>query len=285
LKIKDILDNRQSFSVELFPPKKTDSFDNIINTLDNLNGLDIDFVSVTYGAGGSSRDNTVKLSKKIKNEYNLEVITHLTCINSKKDEIASLLDEMKENNLENILALRGDIPSEVIYDDYKYASDLIPEIKSLGDFCVGAACYPEKHPEAPSNVYDIKKLKQKTALGCDFLISQLFLDNTMFFNFQERLELADVNTKVLAGIMPVINKAQFERIIQLSGCNVPPKFKKILEKYEHNPSALKDAGIAYAIDQIIDLMCHDVDGIHLYIMNKPENAKRILDNITGLRNA
>lgn len=282
--IKDLFKEKTVMSLEIFPPKSTSPIDTVFNTLEGLKDIKPDFISVTYGAGGSGRSNTAKIASLVKNKYNIEALAHLTCISSSETEIDSILKELKDNNIENILALRGDMPNDLnIKGEFTYAADLINKIKSTGGFSVGAACYPEGHIEATGLVDDLKNLKAKVGSGADFLITQMFFDNELFYSFKEKLELLGVNVPVSAGIMPVINKKQIEKITSLCGASLPLKFKRILWKYESNPEALKQAGIVYATEQIIDLLAEGVDGIHLYTMNKPIVAKKIFESFDSIR--
>jgi len=289
MKIKDMFKQKKpTISFEIFPPKKEYPVDTIYNTIEELSIYKPDFMSVTYGAGGSTKDHTIEIASKIKNHYNIETIAHLTCVTSSKANILKTLDELNNNNIENILALRGDIPNsfkekENWTPEYKYAHELVEEIKNYGDFSIGGACYPEGHIESTNRIQDLKYLKQKTEKGVDFLVTQLFFDNDLFYRFKEDLELLDVKTPVIAGILPVINIKQIKRIQELSGSSLPIKFRKILEKYEHSPKALEEAGIAYAVDQIIDLLSDGIDGIHIYTMNKPYITKKIMKNISTIR--
>lgn len=289
MKIKDLYAKKTVISLEIFPPKQEAPIDTVLDTIDALSDLKPDFISVTYGATGGSKSHTVRIADLIKNKYGIEALAHLTCINSTKEEVEEILDGLKKANVENVLALRGDRPQNVSSDPpekcaYSYASDLIAHIKTVDDFCIGGACYPEVHIEAENCVADLRNLKRKVGVGVDFLITQLFLDNNLFYDFKEKLELMELNVPVSAGIMPVINKKLIERITSLCGATIPPKFRRILDKYEHNPEALKEAGIAYATEQIIDLLSYGVDGIHLYTMNKPEVARKILGQIACIRN-
>ncbi len=288
MKIKEFFKNKPVISLEIFPPKPETPIDTIFDTIDALSDLKPAFMSVTYGAGGSSKANTVKIADAIKNKYNIEALAHLTCIGAKRDEIDNILKQLKEYNIENIMALRGDIPvgsdpASFENAEYKYAKDLISYIKEKDSFCIGAACYPEGHIECPDIVKDLKHLKLKADSGADFLITQLFFDNNLYFSLMEKLDMLDVNLPVSAGIMPVINKKQIERITGLCGASIPPKFKRILDKYGDNPGALKEAGIAYAAEQIIDLLSSGAAGIHLYTMNRPEVARKIIYPITNIR--
>jgi len=289
LKIKDIYETKKTvISLEIFPPKLDSPVETVFKTLDELKDINPDFISVTYGAGGKAKDRTVEIASKIKNEYHIESLAHLTCISSTKDQVHNMFAEMKKNNIENILAMRGDIPENPDFDfpnplQYEHAADLIKEVKAEGEFCIGAACYPEGHVECESKAQDIRYLKQKVEMGADFLISQLFFDNELFYRFMEDIDIAGISVPVSAGIMPVLNKNQIVRMTKLAGCSLPPKFLRILDRYEDNPAALKEAGEAYAIEQIIDLMAWGVRGIHLYTMNKPDTAKRIIGNIENIR--
>lgn len=282
--IKDMFNKKTVMSLEIFPPKTTSPIDTVLNTLEGLKDINPDFISVTYGAAGSGRSNTVKIASLIKNKYNIEALAHLTCISSTETEIDNILKELKDNNIQNILALRGDIPEDSdVKGEFTYANDLVQRIKKTGDFSVGAACYPEGHIEASNLVENLKNLKLKVESGTDFLITQMFFDNGLFYDFREKLDLLGVNIPVTAGIMPVINKKQIEKITSFCGASLPAKFKRILWKYENNPEALKQAGIVYATEQIIDLLAEGVDGIHLYTMNKPIVAKKIFENFDSIR--
>jgi len=289
MKIKEIFETKKTvISLEIFPPKLDSPVETVFKTLDELKDINPDFISVTYGAGGKAKDRTVEIASKIKNEYHIESLAHLTCISSTKKQVKETLDELRRNNLENILAMRGDIPENPDYDfpnplQYEHAADLIKEVKAEGEFCIGAACYPEGHVDCESIVRDIKYLKEKVAVGADFLITQLFFDNERFYRFMDELDIAGISIPVSAGILPVLNKNQILRITKLAGCNIPAKFRRILDRYEDNPAALKEAGEAYAIEQIIDLMAWGARGIHLYTMNKPDTAKRIISNIENIR--
>lgn len=272
------------FSFEIFPPRATSPIDTIYDTLEALKDLKPDYISVTYGAGGNISDNrTIELSSLVKNKYGIESLAHLTCINSTKENIDSIIRELKQRNVKNILALRGDIPKEsTLVGDFKYASELIEYIRQENDLGIAAACYPEGHIDCESLERDVENLKIKVDSGTDFLISQLFFDNNYFYEFLNLVEQQGLNIPIQAGIMPVANKRQIERIISLCGASVPKKFFKIMDKYEHNPQALRDAGIAYATEQIIDLISTGVRGIHLYTMNNPYIARKITENIGSI---
>lgn len=275
--------NKTVFSFEVFPPKKTSPVETILNALEQMKALSPDYISVTYGAGGSNPGKTLEIASKIKNEYNIEALAHLTCINSTKEDVSRVLAGLKENNIENILALRGDIVPDVPpQTDFRYANELCEYIKNQGDFHLAGACYPEVHADAENQVEDIRNLKKKVEAGAEFLISQLFFDNSAFYRFLELTQIAGINVPIEAGIMPVTSKNQIERMVSMCGAGLPAKFSKIMQKYENNPQALRDAGIAYATEQIVDLIANDVDGIHLYTMNNPYVATRIKEAVDNL---
>lgn len=273
-------------SFEIFPPNKNSSIDTILNTLEELKDLSPDFISVTYGAGGSLQDNkTCELSSLVKNKYGIETLAHLTCVNSTGYEIDSILKRLKDNNVENILALRGDVNKESLNSyEYRHATDIIKHIRKDDYFQVSAACYPEGHLEAESLDLDIAYLKDKVNFGAEHLISQLFFDNNLFYNFMDKINKEKIDVPIQAGIMPVINANQIKRILSLCGATFPEKFKKIINKYEHDKVALRDAGIAYAVEQIVDLVSSGVDGIHLYTMNNPYVAKKIVESTKSIIN-
>ncbi|WP_154821413.1 methylenetetrahydrofolate reductase [NAD(P)H] [Clostridium saudiense] len=275
------------FSFEIFPPKMTSSVDTIYKTLEELKDLKPDFISVTYGAGGSLVNNrTTELSSLVKEKYGVEAVAHLTCINSTKEEIDYILNDLKAHGIENILALRGDIPEGgVLKGDFKYAYELISHIKKRGDFNIAAACYPEGHVKGKNLKEDLIHLKLKEESGATHFISQLFFDNNYFYNFLEEKDKLNIKSSIEAGIMPVTNKAQIERLTSLCGVNLPEKFIKIVNKYEYDRVALRDAGIAYAVEQIVDLVSSGVDGIHLYTMNNPYVARKITESISSIINS
>ena len=275
------------FSFEIFPPKTTSSVDTIYKTLEELKDLKPDFISVTYGVGGSLVNNrTTELSSLVKEKYGVEAVAHLTCINSTKEEIDYILNDLKAHGIENILALRGDIPEGgVLKGDFKYAYELISHIKKRGDFNIAAACYPEGHVKGKNLKEDLIHLKLKEESGATHFISQLFFDNNYFYNFLEEKDKLNIKSSIEAGIMPVTNKAQIERLTSLCGVNLPEKFIKIVNKYEYDRVALRDAGIAYAVEQIVDLVSSGVDGIHLYTMNNPYVARKITESISSIINS
>ena len=283
MRIKDIFEKKTVFSFEVFPPKKTSSIDVIYNTLDELRDLRPDFISVTFSAGGSSNNALAcDIASRIK-DSGVTPMIHLPCINYTRDEISSTLDEISKRGIHNILALRGDINPDIPPKrEFRYASDLIEFIKTKGDFDIAGACYPECHPDAGSLEEDILNLKRKVDSGADHLISQLFFDNSSFYEFLWKARAAGINVPIEAGIMPVVNKNQIERMVTTCGASLPKKFVKIMQKFEHNPEALRDAGIAYAVNQIVDLAASGVDGIHLYTMNNAYVARKISEAVSGI---
>lgn len=277
-------ENKPVLSFEIFPPKKEAALQNIDETLAMLCDLNPDFISITFGAGGSTADNkTVEIAKKIKNDYGIEPLVHLTCLQYEKTEIEKILRQLEAEGIENVLALRGDVnPNFPMKNDFKYANELVEFIKSKGDFSISGGCYPETHLEAPDAITDIRNLKKKVDAGVEHLVSQLFFDNEVFYDFYEKTRIEGINTPIDAGVMPVTNRAQIERMVNMCGATLPLKFQRVLQKYENNNEALLDAGMAYTINQIVDLIAHEVDGVHIYTMNNPVVAKRICDGIRNL---
>ena len=284
MRIKDMYkDGSTVLSFEVFPPKKTSPIESVYGALEELCALNPAYISVTYGAGGTAADNTAAIASRIKNGYGVETLAHLTCVNSSRAQVGETLEIFKENGIENILALRGDIvPGLPPQTDFRHADELTEFIKNKGSFYVAGACYPETHPDAPDEVTDIINLKKTVDAGAEFLISQLFFDNQCFYDFQKRCALAGINVPIEAGIMPVINKNQIQRMVSLCGASLPSKFSKIMTRYSDRPEALRDAGIAYAIDQCVDLITNGVSGIHLYTMNNPFVAGKIVEAVGSL---
>ena len=270
---------KASFSFEIFPPRKSDSIDKIYTTLEQLKDLKPDFISVTFGAGGSiNSQNTLDIASLVQDRYKTASIVHLPCIHQNKAQITSILNECKKRGLRKILALRGDvIEGKEKSVDFTYASDLVHFIKEQGDFEIYVACYPEKHNEALNFTEDIHHLKEKVDAGANTLLTQLFFDNEDFYRFKEYCDIANIKAEIKAGIMPIANKRQVLKITSMCKAKIPPKFAKILNKYEHNDKAMIDAGIAYAIDQIVDLLTNGVSGIHLYTMNNAYVAKKVFE--------
>lgn len=284
MKITEILNkNGTVLSFEVFPPKNSDTFESVKKAALDIAALKPDFMSVTYGAGGGTSDYTVDMASDIQNKYGVSTLAHLTCVNSTKEKIKNVVDEIKANNINNIMALRGDIPKDgEVCREYKYASELMTQLKKYGDFCLGGACYPEGHPESPDIQSDIEFLKCKQDCGCDFLTTQMFFDNNVFYSFVEKVRKAGVTLPIVAGIMPVTSAAQIKRIGLLSGGEIPKSFIKIVERFANDPDAMMQAGIAFTTTQIIDLMANGFNAIHIYSMNKPDVAKRVLDNVSDI---
>ncbi|CUQ08226.1 methylenetetrahydrofolate reductase [NAD(P)H] [Clostridium baratii] len=280
MNIRELFDSKRLvLSFEVFPPKNTSPVKTIYKALNELSTLKPDFISVTYGAGGSLINNkTSEISSLIKNVYNIEALAHLTCISSKKENIDDITERLELEGITNILALRGD-NNENEVGDYKYATDLIKYVNEKKKFNIISACYPEGHIENKGIEVEIMNMKRKIESGTSSFISQLFFDNNIYYDFLDKARESGVNVPIQAGIMPVVNKKQIDRITSLCGATIPLKFKKIMEKYEYDSEALREAGIAYAIEQIIDLASSGVDGIHLYTMNNPYVARRIKENI------
>ena len=286
MKISDILrEDKTTISFEVFPPKTTANFESVKKAALGVAALHPDYMSVTYGAGGSNRGNTLHIAEEIQKAENVTTIAHLTCVGAGKEDIRTALSEMKEAGIENILALRGDRPKDFDGDpfkEYHYASELVATIKEYGDFCVGGACYPEGHPDSTNKKEDIKNLKKKVEAGCEFLTTQMFFDNNIFYSFLYKAREAGILVPVIPGIMPITRSNQVENAVRLSGCNVPERFRSIVDCFGENPAAMQQAGIAYATDQIIDLIANGIRHIHVYSMNKPEVAKGILDNLSDI---
>lgn len=289
MKITDkFLEKKPLISFEIFPPKAGYSVDTIYDSIDQLYNMNPDFMSVTYGAGGSTRDKTVEISSYIQNKYNLTSVAHVTCISSTKDETNNILDSLTENNVQNVLALRGDYPKDfsagiVPEDRFKNSVELIEHFKKNSNLCVGGACYPEKHPDAKNLDTDIDFLRRKKDAGADFFVTQMFFDNEVFYDFYDKAHKKGIDLPIFTGIMPILNKHQVATVKSLTGNSIPKKLQRLLDKYENNPEALQEAGMSYAISQIIDLLSWGIDGIHIYTMNKPSTARKILGSISAIR--
>ncbi len=285
MKVSELLKTDQvTISVELFPPKKGSQLENYKAIVGQMAELKPSYISCTYGATGGTSDYTVEIADTI-NSYGIPAIAHLTCASSTKDKVQSVIKELKERNIENILALRGDIPENADFplpDQYHHAIELIGEIKEIGDFCIGGACYPEGHPEADTMEEDLQHLKEKVDAGCDYLTTQMFFDNNVYYRFLYKALAKGINVPVVPGIMPVTNAAQVKRTISLTGNLVPAKFLSIVDRFGSDPEAMKQAGIAYATEQIIDLIANGVNHIHIYSMNKPDVAGAIMDNLSKI---
>ena len=282
MKLTDIYNSKENvLSFEIFPPKNDDELKNIEPTLDVLCDLKPDYISVTFGAGGSSNNNkTIALAKKIKEVYHVEPVVHLTCLCYSKEEIDEFAKQIAAEGIENVLALRGDRnPNLQEKDDFKHASDLIAYLKETTDFCVAGACYPEDHPDSSDHVSELLNLKKKVDAGADILLSQLFFNNDNYYSFIEDCKIAGIECPITPGIMPVINEKQIRRMVDTCGAKLDAKFERILNKFGNNPDALYEAGMTHAMSQVVDLIANDVDGIHLYTMNNPAVAKRICDGV------
>ncbi len=287
MKISNILkENKVNVSFEVFPPKQWDKIENTKEVVAKMAKSNPAFMSVTYGAAGTTSGFTTEIATAIKNA-GITPLSHLTCLTSTKDKVLGVIDELKEHGVENILALRGDIPRGFTFPDEQYfhhASDLVKVIKSKGDFCIGGACYPEVHPDSKNLVEDIDHLKYKVDCGVDFLTTQMFFDNEVFLRFKENCEIKGINVPLIAGIMPITNANQIKRSVELSGCAFPKKFEKIVERFGDKPESMKQAGIIYATEQIIDLMANGQNNIHIYTMNKPDVAEAIMKGLSSIIN-
>ena len=280
--------NKYSLSFEVFPPKTDDVYDSVKTATEEIARLQPAFMSVTYGAGGGTSKYTLEIAKNIKAEFGVPSLAHLTCVSSTRETVKERIEDFKKAGVQNVMALRGDIPKEMENADrsgwaYRHAIDLIADIKqSGGDFCIGGACYPEVHPESATQKEDIAYLKEKVDAGCDFLTTQMFFDNNLLYNFLYKIREAGITVPVIAGIMPITNAKQVERAIKLSGSFMPQRFKALVDKFGGDPLAMKQAGIAYATDQIIDLYANGIYNVHVYSMNKPDVAAKIKGNLLDI---
>ena len=275
-------------SFEVFPPKTTTAFESVKHATEEIAKLKPSFMSVTYGAGGGTSKYTLDIAKNIKAQYGVPTLAHLTCVSSTRETVAQKIVEMRDAGIENVMALRGDIPAHMQGMDrsdwpYRYAVDLVRELKESGaDFCIGGACYPEVHPESAHQKEDIRYLKEKVDAGCDFLTTQMFFDNNLLYNFLYKIREAGITVPVIPGIMPITNANQLKRARELSGSFIPRRFESLVDRFGNDPAAMTQAGIAYATDQIIDLFANGIKNVHVYSMNKPEVAKKILDNLSDI---
>ena len=289
MKIIDILNqNRLSLSFEVFPPKTETAFESVKCAVEQIARLKPSFMSVTYGAGGGTSQYTLEIAKNIEKLHGVPTLAHLTCVSSTGETIAQKIREIKAYGIENVMALRGDIPQE-LQDadrsgwDYRHAVDLVTELKAADrDFCIGGACYPEIHPESADQAEDIRYLKEKVDAGCDFLTTQMFFDNHLMYDFLTKIRRAGIRVPVIPGIMPITNASQIERVVKLSGSYLPQRFKNLLDMFGDDPAAMKQAGIAYATDQIIDLYANGIRNVHVYSMNKPDVAEKIQANLSDI---
>ena len=286
MKIRDLLkEDRVTVSCELFPPKRGGELEKAKAVVRDMARLNPAFMSVTYGAGGTNSRNTVEIANEIENVNGVTALAHMTCVSSEREQVRSMLEELRALGIENILALRGDMPMEEglsLSTCFRHASDLMGEIRDFGGFCIGGACYPESHPESESYDRDIESLKQKVENGCDFLTTQMFFDNDILYNFMFRLLRAGIEIPVIAGIMPVTNSKQIQRICSLSGTALPRRFRMVVDRFADDSAAMKQAGIAYATDQIIDLFANGVNHVHIYTMNRPDVAGSIMQNLSDI---
>ena len=286
MKIRDLItQDKATLSFEVFPPKKDTDFADVEAAALGIAAFKPDYMSVTYGAGGSTKGHTIQLAQEIQEKYDVPTIAHLTCVCASKEGIRTALADMKNAGIENILALRGDIPKNYdgqVFAEFSHASELVELIKETGDFCVGGACYPEVHPDSANKHEDIIGLKKKVDAGCDYLTTQMFFDNNIFFNFMYRIREAGISVPIIPGIMPITRRVQVKNAVKLSGCNVPERFKSIVDAFGDTEAAMRQAGIAYATDQIIELMANGVKHIHVYSMNKPEVAAGIQKNLSEI---
>ena len=289
MRIIDLLKQEKlSLSFEVFPPKTETNFESVKVATEEIAKLHPAYMSVTYGAGGGTSQYTLDIAKNIKELYDVPTLAHLTCVSSSKEMVQQKIKEIKAAGIQNVMALRGDIPAGMedadrSMWDYQYAIDLVRELKEANEeFCIGGACYPEVHPESLNQKDDIKRLKEKVDAGCDFLTTQMFFDNNLFYNFLYKIREAGITVPVIPGIMPITNANQIERALKLSGSFMPQRFKSIADKFGNDPAAMKQAGIAYATDQIIDLYANNISNVHVYSMNKPEVAEKIQSNLSDI---
>lgn len=289
MKLKTLLESEKlSLSFEVFPPKLDSTFETVKAATEEIATLKPAFMSVTYGAGGGTSKYTLEIAKNIKKQYGVPTLAHLTCVSSTRQTVAQQIEDIKAAGIENVMALRGDLTPELKNSDrsdwhYLHAVDLVRELKAANkDFCIGGACYPEIHPESKNQKDDILYLKEKVDAGCDFLTTQMFFDNNLLYNFLYKIREAGITVPVIAGIMPITNANQVERAVKLSGSFMPVRFKSLVDKFGGNPEAMKQAGIAYATDQIIDLYANGIKAVHVYSMNKPDVAAKIQDNLSKI---
>lgn len=289
MKITELFEKDGMFlSFEVFPPKNDTAFENVRRATEEIADLHPSFVSVTYGAGGGTSRYTLDISKNITETRHVPVLTHLTCVSSSRETVRARIAEMKAAGIENVMALRGDLTPEMegqdrSHWDYRYAVELVRELKADGnDFCVGGACYPEIHPESADQREDIRHLKENVDAGCDFLTTQMFFDNNLFYNFLYKIREAGITVPVIPGIMPITNAKQVERAIKLSGSFMPQRYKSLVDRFGNDPAMMKQAGIAYATDQIIDLYANGIKNVHIYTMNKPDVAATIQSNLSDI---
>ncbi|MGM9624374.1 MAG: methylenetetrahydrofolate reductase [NAD(P)H] [Eubacteriales bacterium] len=291
MKLTELFQNETlTLSFEVFPPKTDSAFDSVKTATEQIAALHPAFMSVTYGAGGGTSRYTLEIAKNIKERYCVPTLAHLTCVSSTRETVMAKIGEIKAAGIENVMALRGDLTPELEKSDretwaYRHAVDLIRDIRASGaDFCIGGACYPEIHPESANQAEDIRHLKEKVDAGCSFLTTQMFFDNNLLYNFLYKIREAGITVPVMPGIMPITNAKQVDRAIRLSGSFMPQRFKSLVDKFGSDPAAMKQAGIAYATDQIIDLFANGIKNVHIYSMNKPDVAASIMNNLSDILN-
>ena len=278
----------QLLSFEVFPPKTDSAFDSVKSATEEIAKLRPSFMSVTYGAGGGTSKYTLEIAKNIKAQYGVPTLAHLTCVSSTRETVKARIEDMKAAGIQNVMALRGDLTPELMNSDrsgwvYQHAEDLIRELKEANaDFCIGGACYPEVHPESANQADDIRHLKEKVEAGCEFLTTQMFFDNNLLYNFLYKIREQGITVPIVPGIMPITDAKQMKRSIEMSGCYVPQRFKSLLDKFGSSPAAMKQAGIAYATDQIIDLYANGIKNVHVYSMNNPDVAQKIQSNLSDI---
>ena len=288
MKLTRLFENHtRSLSFEVFPPKTDDVYDGVKTATEEIAKLRPAFMSVTYGAGGGTSKYTLEIAKNLKDRFGVESLAHLTCVSSTRETVRARIEDFKAAGIENVMALRGDIPQAMLSEDrsnwaYRHAVDLVRELKERGEFCIGGACYPEVHPESANQKEYIKYLKEKVEAGCEFLTTQMFFDNNLLYNFLYKIREAGITVPIVAGIMPITNAKQVERALTLSGSFMPQRFKSLVDKFGDDPAAMKQAGIAYATDQIIDLYANGIEHVHVYSMNKPDVAEKIQANLSAI---
>lgn len=286
MKLIDIIEaEKPSFSFEVFPPKNSDTFESVKASAQAIAALMPSYMSVTYGAGGGTSAYTVAIAADIQTRYHVPTLAHLSCINSTREGVRRQLEAIRAAGIENVLALRGDLSPDAhpqAHWDYRYASELVREVRDFGGFCIGGACYPEGHTESPNQMEDITHLKEKVDAGCEFLTTQMFFDNNIYYNFLYKVREAGIQVPIVAGIMPVTNVKQIKRITSLSGTVLPQRFRYMLDRFGGNPDAMKQAGIAYATEQVVDLLANGIPAVHIYSMNNLSVAKKIQENLSEI---
>jgi methylenetetrahydrofolate reductase (NADPH) len=286
MKLTEIIDGaKPSLSFEVFPPKNNDAYESVLAAAEAVAALHPSYLSVTYGAGGGTSSNTAALAAEVQRKYGVPTLAHLSCISSTREGIRLQLEAMRSQGIENVLALRGDLAADARPQpewEYHYASELVREIREAGGFCIGGACYPEGHTESPTQAEDLRHLREKVDAGCSFLTTQMFFDNNIYYNFLYKAREAGIRVPVVAGIMPVTNAKQIQRIVSLSGTALPQRFRYILDRFGSNPAAMRQAGVAYATEQIVDLYANGIKAVHVYSMNNAAVARQIQSNLSEI---